>query len=72
MPAKKYPRGSSAAAMAHLNALLDEALEQTFPASDPVAISIEVDVAALNVRPQSFRHGIAATPPHVAPFKYMS
>jgi hypothetical protein len=25
----------------HLNALLDEALQETFPASDPIAISIE-------------------------------
>jgi hypothetical protein len=27
--------------LAHLNWLLDEALEQTFPASDPVAIDID-------------------------------
>jgi hypothetical protein len=26
---------------AHLDRLLDEALEETFPASDPIAISIE-------------------------------
>jgi hypothetical protein len=26
---------------AHLNEILDEALRQTFPASDPVAISVE-------------------------------
>ena len=25
----------------HLNALLDEALQETFPASDPIALSIE-------------------------------
>lgn len=25
----------------HLNALLDEALQETFPASDPIAVSIE-------------------------------
>lgn len=28
------------AVMAHLNDLLDEALKQTFPASDPVAIDV--------------------------------
>jgi hypothetical protein len=27
--------------MAHLNELLDEALEETFPASDPIAIAVE-------------------------------
>jgi len=29
------------AAMAHLDELLDEALKDTFPASDPVAINVE-------------------------------
>jgi hypothetical protein len=32
-------------AAAHLNELLDEALQQTFPASDPVAIDIEAGPA---------------------------
>jgi hypothetical protein len=32
---------SSRAQLAHLDGLLDEALEQTFPASDAVAIDIE-------------------------------
>lgn len=32
---------ASAAAVAHLDELLDEGLEETFPASDPVAINIE-------------------------------
>jgi hypothetical protein len=27
----------------HLNELLDEALEETFPASDPVAITVEAE-----------------------------
>ena len=31
----------SSRALAHLDGLLDEALEQTFPASDPVAIDID-------------------------------
>jgi hypothetical protein len=30
-----------AAATAHLDELLDEALEATFPASDPIAIDVE-------------------------------
>ena len=29
------------ATMAHLDELLDEALKETFPASDPVAINVE-------------------------------
>jgi hypothetical protein len=32
---------ASAATLAHIDELLDEALKQTFPASDPVAINIE-------------------------------
>lgn len=32
---------ASRAAIAHIDQLLDEALEETFPASDPVAIHIE-------------------------------
>jgi hypothetical protein len=31
------------AAMAHLDELLDEALKDTFPASDPVAINVEIE-----------------------------
>jgi hypothetical protein len=31
----------SSTARAHLNDLLDEALEETFPASDPIAIAVE-------------------------------
>jgi hypothetical protein len=29
--------------MAHLDELLDQALKETFPASDPVAINVEVE-----------------------------
>jgi hypothetical protein len=41
MPADKNAQEASRAAKAHIDELLDEALEQTFPASDPVAIDIE-------------------------------
>ena len=34
----------SSRALAHLDGLLDEALEQTFPASDAVAIDIECEL----------------------------
>jgi hypothetical protein len=33
----------SLAARAHLSELLDEALEETFPASDPIAIAVELE-----------------------------
>ena len=41
MPAKNKPHRASSSAIAHLDELLDEALEQTFPASDAVAINVE-------------------------------
>jgi hypothetical protein len=41
------------ATLAHLNELLDEALKETFPASDPIAINIELE---------SPERGIATTP----------
>ena len=43
MPAEKRPHRASSAALAHLDELLDEALEQTFPASDAVAIDIDIE-----------------------------
>ena len=41
MPIENRPHRASSSALAHLDGLLDEALEQTFPASDAVAIDIE-------------------------------
>ena len=41
MPDEKKAHTASAAMLAHIDELLDEALKQTFPASDPVAINIE-------------------------------
>ena len=43
MPAGTKPHRASSRAIAHLDRLLDEALEQTFPASDAIAIHIERD-----------------------------
>jgi len=48
------------AAIAHMNDLLDEALKETFPASDPIAINVELE---------SPEHGIATTPGFRAPRK---
>ena len=41
MPIEHKPHRASSSALAHLDGLLDEALEQTFPASDAVAVDIE-------------------------------
>jgi len=41
MPDDKKAHTASEATLTHIDELLDEALKQTFPASDPVAINIE-------------------------------
>jgi hypothetical protein len=41
----KHPHKLPSEAMAHLDELLDEALKQTFPASDAIAIDIELEAA---------------------------
>jgi hypothetical protein len=48
------------AATAHLNELLDEALKETFPASDPIAINVELESA---------KHRIATTQRFRAPLR---
>ena len=42
MPSREDTQKHLTAAKAHLNELLDEALKQTFPASDPIAINVAV------------------------------
>jgi hypothetical protein len=54
----KNPQKSLPAAIAHMNDLLDEALKETVPASDPIAINIALE---------SPEHGIAMTPGVRAP-----
>ena len=41
MPDENKAHKASATTLAHIDELLDEALKQTFPASDPVAINVE-------------------------------
>ena len=41
MTSTKKPHDSFSKGRAHIDELLDEALTETFPASDPVAINIE-------------------------------
>ena len=43
MGATTHLQKLSSAARAHLNELLDEALEETFPASDPIAVAVELE-----------------------------
>ena len=48
--------------MAHLDELLDEALKETFPASDPVAIDVETElpehVGGAECRNKRLRRGL--------------
>jgi hypothetical protein len=37
------PRRAPTAALAHIDELLDEALKGTFPASDPIAVDMNVE-----------------------------
>jgi len=62
----KNPQKSPSAEIAHMNDLLDEAPTETFPASDPIAINVELELPG---------HGIAITPRashsalrHIAPW----
>src|SRR5690349_22383033 len=41
MRSRKHPHRVRETATSHLNELLDEALKETFPASDPIAIDVE-------------------------------
>jgi hypothetical protein len=46
-------RKSVSAAADHLDDLLDEALKETFPASDPVAITVDAEPALAAPAPHS-------------------
>jgi hypothetical protein len=43
MPILKSPEKSRSTTRAHMNDLLDEALKETFPASDPIAINVDLE-----------------------------
>ncbi len=43
MLATKLPHRPDRLALAHLDALLDEALQETFPASDSIAVTSELE-----------------------------
>jgi hypothetical protein len=44
---RRHPRKPSPTTAAHLDQLLDEALRETFPASDPIAVAIERGARAM-------------------------
>ena len=50
MGATTHLQRLSSAARAHLDELLDEALEETFPASDPIALAVELETVESEVR----------------------
>jgi hypothetical protein len=58
----KHPQKPPSATIAHLNDLLDEALRGTFPASDPIAIDVELEPPG---------HGMAVTPVLRTPLRSM-
>jgi hypothetical protein len=60
MLTQKHPQKSPSAEITHLNDLLDEALKGTFPASDPIAIDVELEQPG---------RGIAVTPVLRAPLR---
>jgi hypothetical protein len=49
MPRRKLAQRPAPDVRRHLSELLDEALEQTFPASDPVAINVELRPPPLEI-----------------------
>jgi hypothetical protein len=53
---KKRPKRLPSATMAHLNALLDEALEETFPASDSISICLEIGTPQQAIAVQAPHH----------------
>ena len=55
MPIENKPHRVSPSALAHLDGPLDQALEQTFPASDAVAIDIERESHFRKARVLDFR-----------------
>ena len=50
MGATTHLQKLSSTARAHLDELLDEALEETFPASDPIALAVELETVESEVR----------------------
>ena len=54
------PQKSRSVEISHMNDLLDEALIETFPASDPIAISFELE---------SLEHEMATTPRFHTPLR---
>jgi hypothetical protein len=42
MQSRRHPHGITEPATAHMDELLDEALKETFPASDPIAVDVKL------------------------------
>jgi hypothetical protein len=61
MIAPKNPQKSPPAAIAYMNDLLDEALKETFPASDPIAINVELESPEYEIAIAGFRDPLSST-----------
>ncbi|WIM11940.1 hypothetical protein [Enhydrobacter sp.] len=57
MRIRKKPHKHPRATTAHLDRLLDEALRETFPASDPVAIAIDIGFSRHRTADAPMRRG---------------
>lgn len=64
MGATTHLQKLSSAARAHLDELLDEALAETFPASDPVAIAVEPGTVEERSSGHGHRNDRNAVPMH--------
>ena len=64
MLARKKAQKRPAATTAHLDELLDEALKATFPASDPIAIDVELESGERGMAPT---RGFRVSPRSKAP-----
>lgn len=60
----KNPQKSASAEITHMNDLLDEALTETFPASDPIAIDVELESGERGMAPT---RGFRVSPRSKAP-----
>ncbi len=66
MLATKLLHKADRVARAHLDALLDEALEETFPASDPIAVTIELKLPGLDTDSRAKRRAAQVQAPGVS------
>ncbi len=62
MSATKLSQKTDQIAISHLSELLDEALQETFPASDPVAVTIELELPSLGANSRTGMRSASSQP----------